>query len=163
MAEKVTLSEAKALGFESTKGITKEGGMYVFDKSLAPDRSGFGSVGVAKPGQVQMTPYFGDVTGAYRLTQEQFGSAYKAGAGTKNSDELLRIMRQNEIKGLVDSGMSVADATAQIDGKAGGAGGASGSARRLHFRRFGRRLFHEECLPRHRKRPVLSRPLEIHG
>jgi hypothetical protein len=25
-------------------------------------------------------------------------------------------MRQNEIKGLVDSGMSVADATAQIDG-----------------------------------------------
>ena len=128
MAEKVTLSEAKALGFESTKGITKEGGMYVFDKSLAPDRSGFGSVGIAKPGQVQMTPYYGDVTGAYKLTQEQFGSAYKAGAGTKNSDELLRIMRQNEIKGLVDSGMSVADATAQIDGKAGGAGGASGSA-----------------------------------
>ena len=130
MAEKVTLSEAKALGFDSTKGITKEGGMYVFDKSLAPDRSGFGSVGVAKPGQVQMTPYFGDVTGAYKLTQEQFGSAYKAGAGTKNSDELLRIMRQNEIKGLVDSGMSVSDATAQIDGtsKAGGADGTSGSA-----------------------------------
>jgi len=128
MAEKVTLSEAKALGFDSTKGITKEGGMYKFDVSLAPDRGGFGSVGVAKPGQVQMTPYFGDVTGAYRLTQEQFGGAYKAGAGTKNSDELLRIMRQNEIKGLVDSGMSVADATAQIDGKAGGAGGTSGSA-----------------------------------
>jgi hypothetical protein len=130
MAEKVTLAEAKALGFNSTKGITKEGGMYKFDTSLAPERSGFGSVGVAAPGQVQMTPYFGDVTGAYRLTQEQFGGAYKAGAGTKNSDELLRIMRQNEIKGLVDSGMSVADATAQIDGtsKAGGAGGASGSA-----------------------------------
>jgi len=128
MAEKVTLSEAKALGFDSTKGITKEGGMYKFDVSLAPDRGGFGSVGVAKPGEVQMTPYYGDVTGAYRLTQEQFGGAYKAGAGTKNSDELLRIMRQNEIKGLVDSGMSVADATAQIDGKAGGAGGTSGSA-----------------------------------
>jgi hypothetical protein len=128
MAEKVTLSEAKALGFNSTKGITKEGGMYKFDVSLAPDRGGFGSVGVAKPGQVQMTPYYGDVTGAYKLTQEQFGSAYKAGAGTKNSDELLRIMRQNEIKGLVDSGMSVADATAQIDGKAGGASGTSGSA-----------------------------------
>jgi hypothetical protein len=128
VAEKVTLAEAKALGFESTKGITKEGGMYKFDTSLAPERSGFGSVGVAAPGQVQMTPYYGDVTGAYRLTQEQFGGAYKAGAGTKNSDELLRIMRQNEIKGLVDSGMSVADATAQIDGKAGGAGGASGSA-----------------------------------
>jgi hypothetical protein len=130
MAEKVTLAEAKALGFNSTKGITKEGGMYKFDTSLAPERSGFGSVGVAAPGQVQMTPYYGDVTGAYRLTQEQFGGAYKAGAGTKNSDELLRIMRQNEIKGLVDSGMSVADATAQIDGtsKAGGADGASGSA-----------------------------------
>ena len=130
MAEKVTLAEAKALGFNSTKGITKEGGMYKFDTSLAPERSGFGSVGVAAPDQVQMTPYFGDVTGAYRLTQEQFGGAYKAGAGTKNSDELLRIMRQNEIKGLVDSGMSVADATAQIDGtsKAGGADGASGSA-----------------------------------
>ena len=128
MAEKVTLAEAKALGFNSAKGITKEGGMYKFDTSLAPERSGFGSVGVAAPGQVQMTPYYGDVTGAYRLTQEQFGGAYKAGAGTKNSDELLRIMRQNEIKGLVDSGMSVTDATAQIDGKAGGAGGASGSA-----------------------------------
>jgi hypothetical protein len=130
VAEKVTLTEAKALGFNSTKGITKEGGMYKFDTSLAPERSGFGSVGVAAPGQVQMTPYFGDVTGAYRLTQEQFGGAYKAGAGTKNSDELLRIMRQNEIKGLVDSGMSVADATAQIDGtsKAGGADGTSGSA-----------------------------------
>ena len=128
MAEKVTLAEAKALGFESTKGITKEGGMYKFAETLAPDRGGFQSVGVAKPGQVQMTPYFGDVTGAYRLNQEQFGGAYKAGAGTKNSDELLRIMRQNEIKGLVDSGMSVADATAQIDGKAGGVGGASGSA-----------------------------------
>jgi len=130
MAEKVTLAEAKALGFDSTKGITKEGGMYKFDVSLAPERSGFGSVGVAKPGQVQMSPYYGDVTGAYKLTQEQFGGAYKAGAGTKNSDELLRIMRQNEIKGLVDSGMSVADATAQIDGtsKAGGADGTSGSA-----------------------------------
>jgi hypothetical protein len=102
--------------------------MYKFAESLAPERGGFQSVGVAKPGQVQMTPYFGDVTGAYRLTQEQFGGAYKAGAGTKNSDELLRIMRQNEIKGLVDSGLSVADATAQVDSKAGGAGGASGSA-----------------------------------
>ena len=132
MAEKVTLAEAKALGFDSTKGITKEGGMYKFDVSLAPERSGFGSVGVAKPGQVQMTPYYGDVTGAYKLTQEQFGGAYKAGAGTENSNELLRIMRQNEIDALVKSGMSVADATKQVDVTSGitggGAGGASGSA-----------------------------------
>jgi hypothetical protein len=126
MAEKVTLAEAKALGFNSTTGITKEGGMYNFATSLTPDRSGFGSVGVAKPGQVQMTPYFGDVTGAYRLTQEQYASTYSG--GKINSDKQLEIMRQNEIKGLVDSGMSVADATAQIDGKVGGAGGASGSA-----------------------------------
>ena len=127
MAEKVTLAEAKALGFDSTKGITKEGGVYKFAESLAPERGGFQSVGVAAPGQVQMTPYFGDVTGSYRLTQEQFGGAYKSGLGTKNSDELLRIMRQNEIKSLVDSGMSVSAATAQVDKTltAGGTGSAA--------------------------------------
>ena len=132
MAEKVTLAEAKALGFDSTKGITKEGGMYKFAESLAPDRGGFQSVGVAKPGQVQMTPYYGDVTGAYRLNQEQFGGAYKAGAGTGNSDELLRIMRQNEIDALVKTGISVEEATKIIDRQngitGGGVGGASGSA-----------------------------------
>jgi len=126
MAEKVTLSEAKALGFDSIKGITKEGGMYKFDVSLAPDRGGFGSVGVAKPGQVQMTPYFGDVTGAYKLTQDQYSLSRTMGGDISKNQ--LEIMRQNEIKGLVDSGMSVADATAQVNGKAGGAGGASGSA-----------------------------------
>ncbi len=57
MAEKVTLAEAKALGFDSTKGITKEGGMYKFSESLAPERGGFQSVAVAAPGQLQMTPY----------------------------------------------------------------------------------------------------------
>ena len=127
MAEKVTLSEAKALGFESTKGITKEGGMYVFDKSLAPDRSGFGSVGVAKPGQVQMTPYFGDVTGAYRLSQEQFAGAYNP----KDPSGLVNIMRQNEIDALVKTGLSVEEATKTIDRQngitGGGVGGASGS------------------------------------
>jgi len=126
MAEKVTLSEAKALGFDSTKGITKEGGMYKFDVSLAPDRGGFGSVGVAKPGQVQMTPYFGDVTGAYRLNQDQYSLSRTMGGDISKSQ--LEIMRQNEIKGLVDGGLSLADATTQVDGKAGGAGGASGSA-----------------------------------
>jgi hypothetical protein len=128
MAEKVTLAEAKALGFNSTKGITKEGGMYKFDTSLAPDRSGFQSVGVAAPGQVQKSPYYGDVTGAYRLTQEQYSLSRTMGGDIGKNQ--LEFMRQNEIKGLVDSGMSVADATNQIDGtnKAGGADGASGSA-----------------------------------
>jgi hypothetical protein len=135
--KKATVAQAKALGFDSNKGITVKDGMFVFDKSLAPDRSGFGSVGVAAPGQVQMTPYYGDVTGAYRLTQEQFGGAYKAGAGTKNSDGLLRIMRQNEIDALVKTGLSIEEATNQIEKTGlygtggttgGGADGASGSA-----------------------------------
>ena len=138
MAEKVTLAEAKALGFDSTKGITKEGGMYKFAESLAPDRGGFQSVGVAKPGQVQMTPYFGDVTGAYRLNQEQFGGAYKSGAGTENTAGLAKIMQENEIKALVASGLTKEQATAQVSEKygtygiggtvGGGADGTSGSA-----------------------------------
>jgi hypothetical protein len=122
MAEKVTLAEAKALGFNSTEGITKEGGMYQFSESLAPERKGFGSVGIAKPGQVQMTPYYGDVTGAYRLTQDQFGGAYKAGAGTGNTAGLAKIMQENEIKALVDSGMSLKDATAKVSAQYGNFG-----------------------------------------
>jgi len=139
MADKqATVAQAKALGFDSNKGITVKDGMFVFDKSLAPDRGGFGSVGVAKPGQVQMTPYYGDVTGAYKLTQEQFGGAYKAGAGTENTAGLAKIMQENEIKALVAGGMSLADATKKVgstygeygisgSGTGGGAGGASGS------------------------------------
>jgi len=134
MAEKVTLSEAKALGFDSAKGITKEGGMYVFDTSLAPDRGGFGSVGVAKPGQVQMTPYYGDVTGAYRLNQDQYALSRSGGNVSQNQ---LRIMRQNEIDALIKTGLSIEEATKQIektglyntgDTTGGGAGGDSGSA-----------------------------------
>jgi hypothetical protein len=97
MAEKVTLSEAKALGFNSTAGITKEGGMYKFSESLAPDRGGFQSVGVAKAGQPQMTPYYGDVTGAYRLTQEQYGAAGMTN-GVMNTQNLLNAMAENEKK-----------------------------------------------------------------
>ena len=97
MAEKVTLAEAKALGFDSTAGITKEGGMYKFSESLAPDRGGFQSVGVAKAGQPQMTPYFGDVTGAYRLTQEQYGAAGMTN-GVMNTQNLLNAMAENEKK-----------------------------------------------------------------
>jgi hypothetical protein len=111
MAEKVTLAEAKALGFNSTKGITKEGGMYKFAESLAPDRGGFQSVGVAKPGQVQMTPYFGDVTGAYRLNQDQYTLSR---AGGNVSENQLRIMRQNEIDALVKTGLSIEEATNQM-------------------------------------------------
>jgi hypothetical protein len=97
MAEKVTLSEAKALGFNSTAGITKEGGMYKFSESLAPDRGGFQSVGVAKAGQPQMTPYYGDVTGAYRLNQEQYGAAGMTN-GVMNTQNLLNAMAENEKK-----------------------------------------------------------------
>jgi hypothetical protein len=97
-AQKVTLAEAKALGFESTKGITKSGGVYNFDTSLAPDRGGFQSVGVAKPGQVQMTPYYGDVTGAYRLTQEQFGSVYNPNDLSATSAGILKTMSENKAR-----------------------------------------------------------------
>ena len=97
MAEKVTLAEAKALGFDSTAGITKEGGMYKFSESLAPDRGGFQSVGVAKAGQPQMTPYYGDVTGAYRLSQEQYGAAGMTN-GVMNTQNLLNAMAENEKK-----------------------------------------------------------------
>jgi hypothetical protein len=112
VAEKVTLAEAKALGFDSTKGITKEGGMYKFDVSLAPERGGFQSVGIAAPGQVQMTPYYGDITGAYRLNQQQYTESR---AGGNVGENQLRIMRQNEIDALVKTGLSVADATRAVD------------------------------------------------
>lgn len=106
-----TVAQAKALGFDSAKGITIQNGQFVFDKSLAPDRSGFQSVGVAKPGELQMTPYYGDVTGAYRLTQEQYAAA---GAGADRTGILAKVMQENEIKALVASGMSLEDATAQV-------------------------------------------------
>jgi hypothetical protein len=48
--------------------------------------------------QVQMTPSYGDVTGAYRLTQEQFAGAYKAGAGTKKSDDSYALCDNSEIR-----------------------------------------------------------------
>lgn len=140
MADKqATVAQAKALGFDSNKGITVKDGMFVFDKSLAPDRGGFGSVGVAKPGQVQMTPYYGDVTGSYKLTQEQYAGA--TSGGKVDTTAQARAMQENEIKALVAGGMSLADATNQVSGRygqygiggssgtgVGGAGGASGSA-----------------------------------
>lgn len=98
VVQKVTLAEAKSLGFESTQGITKSGGMYHFAESLASDRGGFQSVGIAKAGQVQMTPYYGDVTGAYRLTQEQFGAVYDPNNINGTSAAILRIMAENEAK-----------------------------------------------------------------
>jgi hypothetical protein len=146
MAEKpktATVAEAKALGFTAAQAklITKEGGQFVFSPALAPERGGFQSVGIAKPGQVQMTPYFADVTGSYRLTQDQFASAYTPGGGTANTPALAKIMQENEIKALVAGGMSIEEATAKVSGQygdlgvplvgdgkggAGGAGGATG-------------------------------------
>ena len=138
MADKVktaTAAEAKALGFTAAQAklITKENGQFVFSPALAPERGGFQSVGVAKPGQVQMTPYYGDVTGAYRLSQEQFASAYTPGGGTANTPGLAKIMQENEIKALVAGGMSIEEATAKVSGQYGDlgvplvAGGAGGS------------------------------------
>jgi hypothetical protein len=117
-ATPATLAQAQSLGFNSAKGITIQNGQFVFDQSLAPDRSGFQSVGVAKPGEVQMTPYYGDVTGAYRLSQEQYAAA-GATAGKMNTGALAKAMQENEIKALVASGMSLADATAQVSGQYG--------------------------------------------
>jgi hypothetical protein len=135
VAEKVTLAEAKALGFNSTKGITKESGMYKFAESLAPERGGFQSVGVAAPGQLQMTPYFGDVTGAYRLNQQQYAGA--TSGGKVDTSAQARAMQENEIKALVASGLTKEQATAQVSERygtygiggatGGGAGGTSGS------------------------------------
>jgi hypothetical protein len=90
----VTIAQAKALGFDSTKGITIKDGQFVFDKSLAPDRSGFQSVGVAKPGEAQMTPYYGDVTGAYRLSQEQYAAIRAVGGDI--GEGMLKAMSDNE-------------------------------------------------------------------
>ena len=117
-ATPATLAQAKALGFDSAKGITIQNGQFVFDQSLAPDRGGFQSVGVAKPGEYQMTPYYGDVTGAYRLTQEQYAAA-GATKGIMNTGALAKAMQENEIKALVASGMSLADATAQVSAQYG--------------------------------------------
>jgi uncharacterized protein YoaH (UPF0181 family) len=117
-ATPATLSQAKALGFDSAKGITIQDGKFVFDKSLAPERSGFQSVGVAKPGEVQMTPYYGDVTGAYRLTQEQFAAAGATG-GVMNTPALAKAMQENEIKELVAGGMSLEEATSKVSAQYG--------------------------------------------
>jgi hypothetical protein len=112
-ATPVTLAQAKSLGFNSTKGITIQNGQYVFDQSLAPDRSGFTSVGVAQPGQVQMTPYYGDVTGSYMLTQEQYAAAGMTN-GVMNTAALAKAMQENEIKALVAAGSSLESATAKV-------------------------------------------------
>lgn len=109
----VTLAEAKSLGFSSTTGISKVGDTYVFDKSLAPERGGFQSVGVAKPGEVQMTPYYGDVTGAYRLTQEQYAAAGSTG-GVMNTGALATAMQENEIKDLMAQGLTREQAIARV-------------------------------------------------
>jgi hypothetical protein len=113
----VSVREAQALGFSSPEGITKRDGMYYFSESLAPNRGGFAPVGVAGAGQYQMTPYYGDVTGSYMLSQEQWASVYDPKNPRGTSEALLRIMRQNEIDALVKSGMSIEEATTKVDGK----------------------------------------------
>lgn len=90
----VTLAQAKSLGFNSTVGITIKDGQYIFDPSLAPTRGGFQPVGMAKPGQVQMSPYYADVTGTYRLNQEQYAAIRAAGGDI--SEGMLKAMSANE-------------------------------------------------------------------
>lgn len=123
----VTAAEAKRLGFtaDQAKLINRVDGQYVFDKALAPEREGFQSVGIAKPGEVQMTPYYGDVTGSYRLTQEQYAKAGATG-GVMNTATLAQFMQENEIAALVQSGMSKEEATKQVSANYGkyGVGGA---------------------------------------
>ncbi len=123
----VTAAEAKRLGFtaDQAKLINRVDGQYVFDKALAPDREGFQSVGIAKPGEQQMTPYYGDVTGSYRLTQEQYAKAGATG-GVMNTASLAKFMQENEIAALVKSGMSPEVATRQVSSNYGkyGIGGA---------------------------------------
>lgn len=114
----VTLAQAKSLGFDSTKGITIKDGQYVFDTSLAPTRGGFQSVGMAKPGEVQMTPYYGDVTGAYRLTQQQYAAAGATG-GVMNTAALAQAMQENEVRALIASGMSEQDAIDKVSAQYG--------------------------------------------
>lgn len=114
----VTLAQAKSLGFSSTKGITIKDGKYIFDPSLAPERSGFQSVGMAKPGEVQMTPYYGDVTGSYRLTQEQYAAAGQTG-GVMNTAALAQAMQENEVRSLIASGMSEKDAIEKVSAQYG--------------------------------------------
>lgn len=94
--EKVSKFEANRLGFTSTEGITRRDGMYYFDLSLAPNRQGFQPVGVAGLEDIQMTPYFGDVTGDYRLTQEQFAEAYRKAEGDMDKVSQLILEQQDK-------------------------------------------------------------------
>jgi hypothetical protein len=98
MADRLaTAAEAKSLGFtaDQAKLIKKVGNEFVFDKSLAPDREGFKSVYAAPLGGLQMTPYYGDVTGDYQLTGEQYAKAKLMGGNL--SENILKIMSDNEM------------------------------------------------------------------
>jgi hypothetical protein len=124
MAEKpktATAKEAVALGFSATQAklITKENGQFVFSPALAPERGGFQPVGIAAPGQVQMTPYFADVTNPNRITQDQFAAAFGSGGGIADTNTIARAMQENEIKAKVESGMSLANATNEVSAKYG--------------------------------------------
>ena len=116
-----TAAEAKALGFTAAdaKLITKENGQFVFSPALAPERGGFQSVGIAAPGQVQMSPYFADVTNPNRITQDQFAAAFGPGGGIADTNTIARAMQENEIKAKVESGMSLRDATNEVSAKYG--------------------------------------------
>jgi hypothetical protein len=91
-----TAAEAKSLGFtaDQAKLIKRVGNEFIFDKSLAPERGGFKSVYAAPLGGLQMTPYYGDVTGDYQLSGEQYAKARLMGGDI--SANILKIMAENE-------------------------------------------------------------------
>jgi hypothetical protein len=119
MSQKVTLAEAKALGFNSTKGITKEGGMYKFAPSLGADKGGFKPVDVAKSGEVQMRPYTSDVTGPI-LTQAEFGEIYKVGTDPQlAANKIQELTQQKTIDELIAGGLSPQLARLRVLGTSG--------------------------------------------
>jgi hypothetical protein len=65
-----------------------------------------------------MTPYYGDVTGAYRLTQEQYSAAGATG-GVMNTGALAQAMQENEVRSLMASGMSEKDAIEKVSAQYG--------------------------------------------
>jgi hypothetical protein len=78
-----------------------------------------------------MTPYYGDTTGAYRLTQKEFGEIYKVGTDPQQAaNKIQELMTQKTIDELIASGTPPQLARLQVLGTSGlsGSGAGLGSA-----------------------------------